>query len=268
MTRPLVLGRVPKAPTPAPVPPWRRWTDPLVLAAIGALLVGAAWTTNTLQRQPPAESSADVGFARDMADHHGQAVELAELVRTRTDDPAIRLLATDIALTQQAQIGQMRGWLEAWDRSLTSTAPAMAWMSHGGTGPMPGMATQDEISQLRRSSGPQADEQFLRLMIRHHRGGLLMAASALQLADEPDVRSLARAIRDGQFAEIEAMQALLAGLGAAPETEAITMDTRAGSDDEGSLGDSLRRFAPAVVTIIPLAWLILDDRARRRTSAR
>lgn len=95
-----------------------------------------------------------------------------------------------------------------------------------------------------------------------------MAASALQLADEPDVRSLARAIRDGQFAEIEAMQALLAGLGAAPETEAITMDTRAWSDDEGSLGDSLRRFAPAVVTIVPLAWLILDDRARRRTSDR
>jgi uncharacterized protein (DUF305 family) len=43
--------------------------------------------------------------------HHAQAVEMAEIVRDRTENPQTRTLATDIALTQQAQIGQMQGWL-------------------------------------------------------------------------------------------------------------------------------------------------------------
>lgn len=32
----------------------------------------------------------------------------------RARDTEIRVLATDIALTQQAQIGQVQGWLDVW----------------------------------------------------------------------------------------------------------------------------------------------------------
>ena len=107
----------------------------------GAVLVAVAAVGGWAARPdgPPADTSADVGFARAMADHHAQAVEMAELVRFRTNDPEIRLLATDIVLTQQAQIGQMRGWLEAWGRPMTGRGDAMAWMGHG-PGAMPGMA--------------------------------------------------------------------------------------------------------------------------------
>lgn len=44
-------------------------------------------------------------------------------------------------LTQQAQIGQMQGWLNVWGSPIASIEPAMAWMEMPTTDPMPGMAT-------------------------------------------------------------------------------------------------------------------------------
>lgn len=78
---------------------------------------------------PPGEDSPEAGFARDMAIHHAQAVRIAETVHDRTEDLALRVLATDVVLTQQAEIGQMRGWLEAWGLSSGGTEP-LAWMGH------------------------------------------------------------------------------------------------------------------------------------------
>jgi uncharacterized protein (DUF305 family) len=37
---------------------------------------------------------------------------MAEILRDKTHSDAMRLLASDIALTQQAQIGMMQGWLD------------------------------------------------------------------------------------------------------------------------------------------------------------
>jgi uncharacterized protein (DUF305 family) len=97
---------------------------------------------------PPGDDSAEAGFARDMIVHHGQAVQMAEIVRDRTESGAVRLLASDISLTQQGQIGIMQGWLGVWGLPITGSEPAMAWMGHPTDGPMPGMATPDEIDRL------------------------------------------------------------------------------------------------------------------------
>ena len=61
---------------------------------------------------PPGNDSAEAGFARDMIVHHAQAVQMAEIVRDKTKSDSMRLLAADISLTQQAQVGIMQGWLE------------------------------------------------------------------------------------------------------------------------------------------------------------
>ena len=60
---------------------------------------------------PPGNDSAEAGFARDMIVHHAQAVQMAEIVRDKTNSDDMRLLAADISLTQQGQIGIMQGWL-------------------------------------------------------------------------------------------------------------------------------------------------------------
>jgi uncharacterized protein (DUF305 family) len=79
-----------------------------------------------LSGKPPADDSPAAGFAWDMMVHHAQAVEMAEIVRDRTDNPQIRTLATDIALTQQARIGQMQGWLAVWGLPPTGAEKPMA----------------------------------------------------------------------------------------------------------------------------------------------
>lgn len=61
------------------------------------------------QAPGPGEDSPEVGFARDMMLHHAQAVDMATLVRDRTDDPDMRQIALDMLLTQQGQIGRMQG---------------------------------------------------------------------------------------------------------------------------------------------------------------
>lgn len=194
-------------------------------AVIGAVLAGAGvWLL--MRPDTPGNTSVEAGFARDMSLHHSQAVEMALIIRDTTQNEEIRTLATDIILTQQTQIGMMRGWLGAWDLPLNSDEPPMAWADMSGMnmsgqdmtmsgGLMVGMATADEIQAFRGMTGVEADREFLRLMIAHHKGGIMMATAALDASDNTDVRQLAQSIVNGQQAEIDLMESLLARIGPA-----------------------------------------------------
>ena len=80
-----------------------------------------------------------------------QAVEMAEIVRSKTEDEDMEVLTSDIALTQQGQIGQMEGWLSVWGLPATGAEPAMTWMGHPTEGRMPGMASPEELEELRQA---------------------------------------------------------------------------------------------------------------------
>lgn len=200
------------------------------MAAVAALLVGAlvgvlvTWLVANGNRAPDADS-ADVGFCQDMQVHHLQAVTMAGVVRDRTTDPRVRDLAFDIESTQLTQVGQLSGWLTAWEQP-ELPAPGqgyMAWMgeghghSHSGAVPqMPGMASSEELAKLKSLSGKELDVFFLQLMIRHHQGGVPMAQAAAERADYGYVSDLARKIVDGQGTEVRLMTAMLAERGAQP----------------------------------------------------
>ena len=181
----------------------------MVLAVLAAAFVGAV--VALLLSRPPGDDSAEAGFARDMMVHHAQAVEVAEIVRDKTQGDDVRLLASDIALTQQAQIGIMQGWLWTWGLPITGSEPAMAWMGHPMDGPMPGMATPEEIDRLGKLPPDRDDVLFMRLMIAHHEAAIPMAGAILKRSDRPEVRQLAEAIVASQRAEIGNMKAMLEG---------------------------------------------------------
>ncbi|MFD9807012.1 DUF305 domain-containing protein [[Kitasatospora] papulosa] len=168
----------------------------------------------------PAEGSADVGFARDMSVHHQQAVEMAFLVRDRTDDEDVRRLAYDIINTQANQRGMMLGWLESWDRPKSSDRPPMEWMGHPVTPSdgslMSGMATDTELDRLRAADGKDAEVLFLRLMTVHHRAGADMARAAAGAAGTDEIRSLAAGMARAQESEISLMADMLKARGAQP----------------------------------------------------
>lgn len=203
-----------------PIAPLQRglgWFDAVLLTAFAALLFLAAilgFWQGSRQANGPRADSAEAGFARDMMTHHAQAVDMATLIRDRSDDPEIRQLALDILLTQQGQIGQMEGWLTLWNLPIASTDPAMAWMGMPTTGSLPGMATPDQINQLRTLTGLPAEVMFLNLMIPHHVAGVEMARAILERTQHAQVRALAESIVAAQENEIIVMQALLKKKGA------------------------------------------------------
>ncbi|MFI5803089.1 DUF305 domain-containing protein [Streptomyces sp. NPDC051561] len=175
----------------------------------------------------PEGDSADAGFARDMAAHHQQAVEMSFVVRDRTRDTDVRRLAYDIANTQANQRGMLLGWLDLWGLPKVSPpdAPPMGWMGHSehGSGPkpkedglMPGMATRAEMAALGRADGKQAEIQYLKLMTVHHQGGVAMAQGCAKQCTVPAERALAQGMVDAQQSELELMAGLLKERGAKP----------------------------------------------------
>jgi len=203
----------------------------VVLAAAFVVAVGlAVWLW--LSGRPPGEGSAEAGFARDMVVHHAQAVEMAEIVRNRTENEDIRILASDIALTQQAQIGIMQGWLGVWGLPTTGTKPAMAWMGHPMQGLMPGMATPEEITRLSHLPPDRADVLFLRLMIAHHEAAIPMAQAILKRTDEPEVMQPAQSLQQSQRVEIENMKAMLEDL--VGDSAQVDLEPANGSGTSGS----------------------------------
>lgn len=198
----------------------------LAVLATAALVAGTAigllLGTAVLRPSVPPEGSVEVGFARDMAVHHAQAVQMSVLVRERSNDPEVRQLALDIELTQQHQQGQMFGWLATWGLLPTSSAPPMAWAGgeHGAMGgsgqAMPGLVTPAQLDRLEAASGADADVRYLALMIPHHQGGAEMAEIALREADQPAVRRLAEAVVAAQQAEVIVLEQMLAERGGPP----------------------------------------------------
>jgi len=180
-----------------------------VLLAVVSLSAAGVALALLFASQPPGNDSAEAGFARDMIVHHAQAVQMAKIIRDKTKSDSMRLLALDISLTQQGQIGIMQGWLQVWGLRVTGLKPAMAWMGHPSDGLMPGMATPDELDRLFRLPPDRADVLFLRLMISHHEAAIPMAKAIRKPTDEPEVSQLAMSIIESQRAEIETMKAMV-----------------------------------------------------------
>ncbi|WP_371796351.1 DUF305 domain-containing protein [Streptomyces sp. NBC_01718] len=230
----------------------------LALLFAGVATVATARGDTTDGKQPraastavraPATDSADAGFARDMAVHHQQAVEMSFIVRDRTQDEEVRRFAYDIANTQANQRGMLLGWLDLWELPKVAAAgqEPMAWMAaHGGRSGggghdmagmdgmgdmtagsgsgftahdgalMPGMATRTELDRLRKADGKQAEILYLQLMTDHHKGGVAMARGCAELCTVKTERRLAKGMVEAQQSELDAMAQMLAARGAEP----------------------------------------------------
>jgi uncharacterized protein (DUF305 family) len=217
---------------------------PRAFSRIAVAIVTCVLAVVTGCARMPADDSAEAGFARDMATHHAQAVEMGFIVRDATQDESLRSLAADIVVTQSAQRGMFMSWLQQWGLPQASKGPRIAWMGSSGAGApmasmpgmdggdrrdgrdggqsmaglplMAGMASDAELDALRHATGRDAEVLFLQLMIRHHEGGVLMARALLARSNRTDVVTLVRGIDRGQTGEIQTMAGMLKARGAEP----------------------------------------------------
>ncbi|GLX48395.1 DUF305 domain-containing protein [Streptomyces hygroscopicus subsp. hygroscopicus] len=170
----------------------------------------------------PSADSADAGFARDMAVHHQQAVEMSYIVRDRTKNEDVRRLAYDIAQTQANQRGMLLGWLDLWELPKVSADPPMTWMGMGGMvtakdgSLMPGMATDTQMRKLGTLNGKQAEIFYLQLMTNHHKGGIHMAEGCVAKCTVGVEKRLAQGMVDAQQSELQVMAGMLKERGAGP----------------------------------------------------
>jgi uncharacterized protein (DUF305 family) len=200
----------------------RRLTVFIVAALVGGLCFAGGMLLGS-RLGTPGDDSAEAGFARDMATHHAQAVEMSFVVRDQSTDGRLRTLASDIIVTQSAQRGMFMGWLQQWSLPQASARPRMAWMpGHAHTATtdgavlMHGMASDVELRRLGEASGVNAEVLFLQLMIRHHEGGVVMARAIMALSDRREIVRMAQAIEDSQRAEITQMRDMLDARGGRP----------------------------------------------------
>lgn len=182
-------------------------------------------------------NDADVEYVQMMIPHHEQAVEMAELVPSRTGNPDIIALADQIEKAQGPEIEQMEGWLKAWGAPEPSKAEAPGATSDGmdhdgmeGDGTsvpmqsmpttsmnsMPGMEggghgmmSAEQMQALENAKDAEFDKMWLELMIAHHQGAVASSEQILQTGESEQVRQLAQQIVSSQQAEIAQMEALL-----------------------------------------------------------
>lgn len=167
----------------------------LLAASAAAVLMGCADSGTD-------HNTADVTFATDMIPHHRQAVAMAELAESRTENPDVRGLAAAIRAGQGPEIETMSGWLEEWGEPVPTD---MGSMDSAG---MPGMMSAQQMTDLAAARGSDFDETFLESMIAHHNGAIEMAR-----AEQADGRytaaiDLAEQVVRDQSAEIDTMQRL------------------------------------------------------------
>lgn len=169
----------------------------------------------------------DVQFMKHMVVHHGQAIEMVDLLRDKGADPKVKLIGERIALSQEAEIDLMRNWLA--DRGQAMTMPdmhhghaAMSHAEHAGhampvqdTPIMPGMLSSAQMQTLAAATGNNFDRLFLQGMIQHHQGALDMVDDLLaqpDAAQDPVLSDFASSVVADQSAEILRMQSLLSDL--------------------------------------------------------
>lgn len=194
--------------------PW--WQHPVniltmvLTAAIMAAMVG--WMVGGNASRSP-HSDVDTGFLQDMRIHHEQAIFMSFVYRDLPDtSPEIRAVAASIVQGQSIEVGRMiqllREFGEAEARDLDETA--MTWMGMvADAASMPGMASEAELDALIASSGEDADELFVQLMIEHHEGGIDMAEFAVERAENDEVRLMAESMAGSQRGEIAELLSLV-----------------------------------------------------------
>jgi uncharacterized protein (DUF305 family) len=151
---------------------------------------------------------ADVRFMQGMIGHHAQAVEMVDLIASRTSHENIRMLGRRIAASQTDEITLMRHWLAVRGQAIPSEH---AHHVQGFT-LMPGMLTPVQMEHLAAAAGTEFDRLFLEGMVAHHAGALTMVNALFTspgAGQDVEIFTFASDVDADQRMEIDRMATML-----------------------------------------------------------
>jgi uncharacterized protein (DUF305 family) len=152
-------------------------------------------------------TAADVKFMQGMIGHHAQAVEMVDLLNQNSANPDMKKLGLRIKVSQDDEMNMMRKWLA--DRGQAIPGPHA---HHEPGGFMPGMLTSEEMATLAAAKGVEFDRLFLRGMIKHHGGAIMMVEELFKTpgaGQEGGIFAFASDVDADQRMEIDRMGAML-----------------------------------------------------------
>ncbi len=144
-------------------------------AAAASLERGIARAQADSARYPYTE--ADIHFMTGMISHHAQAITMARLAESHGARPAVVTLAGRVINAQRDEIALMQNWLRDRRQPVPEPSPTGMTMVMNGIAHemlMPGMLTAEQMRQLDAARGADFDQLFLKLMIQHHNGAVVM----------------------------------------------------------------------------------------------
>lgn len=165
--------------------------------------------------QPPSllkHTAADTAFMQGMIGHHAQALEMVDLLKTRTSSQEMKMLGLRIEVSQKDEIKMMQTWL----RSHGESVPDEHAMHMHDAKLMPGMLTPDQMAQLTAAKSTEFDRLFLEFMIQHHEGALTMVKELMAspgAVQESNMFAFASDVEADQSAEITRMRRMRAAMG-------------------------------------------------------
>ncbi|MEO0558841.1 MAG: DUF305 domain-containing protein [Bacteroidota bacterium] len=192
---------------------------------------------------------ADVDFMIGMIGHHAQALVMSAWAPTNGASPAVQRLAARIINAQRDEIALMQKWLRDRNQPVAmvhiegstltihieepmkensmdhgdDSSMDHAGMDHGGMDhgamhdhtSMPGMLSQAQMDELEAARGVEFDRLFLRYMIQHHGGAIVMVDELFATdgaGNDEDSFKFASDVQVDQKTEIARMQQMLDAL--------------------------------------------------------
>ncbi len=158
---------------------------------------------------------ADVKFLQGMIIHHQQAILMSSMADKRTNNQTIVDLAKRIDVSQEDEINFMESWL--YDRDENSEEVPHHHMHPN----MAGMATPEQLNDLKLSKATDFDRLFLQLMISHHDGALKMVEELREYsgsAYDPILNEFVSDLVNDQGVEIERMNTIAVNLSDDPRS--------------------------------------------------
>ena len=177
---------------------------PVPAASAGATSTAGSSST------PEGPLPADVTYMSMMVPHHDQGLFLTTLVPDRASSEALERLTVTMDNQHVEELGQIQGLLRSWGRPVPGAGADPAMRASMG------MASDAELARLGTLRGPAFDQEWIRVMIRHHQGAIDMSRTLLAGPHGRVAGTFADALARVQQDQVETMSRIAAGAWARP----------------------------------------------------